>query len=62
MIRPLVDVPWRKHRKEIKKVIVSRGVRIIGIHAFYDLPNLESADISHFVTDIKCGAFANTAY
>lgn len=41
-------------REEIKKVIVSQGVRIIGMHAFYDLPNLESADISHSVTDIRC--------
>lgn len=57
--RPKPDVPWRKHREEIKKVIVSQGVRIIGMHAFYDLPNLESADISHSVTDIRCGAFAN---
>lgn len=57
--RPEPDVPWRKHREEIKKVIVSQGVRIIGMHAFYDLPNLESADISHSVTDIRCGAFAN---
>lgn len=29
------------------------------MHAFYDLPNLKSATISHSVTDIRCGAFAN---
>ena len=29
------------------------------MHAFYDLPNLESPYISHSVTDIRCGAFAN---
>lgn len=45
--------------EEIKKVIISQGVRIIGMHAFYDLPNLESAEISYSVTDIRCGAFAN---
>lgn len=53
------DVPWRKHREEIKRAMVSQGVRIIGMYAFYGLPNLESADISHSVTDIRCGAFAN---
>lgn len=57
--RPEPDVPWRKHREEIKKVVVSQGIRIIGMHTFYDLPNLESAIISHSVTDIRCGAFAN---
>lgn len=57
--RPEPDVPWRKHREEIKRVVVSQGIRIIGMHAFYDLPNLESATISHSVTDIRCGAFAN---
>lgn len=57
--RPEPDVPWRKHREAIKKVTVAQGVRIIGMHAFYDLPNLESAYISQSVTDIRCGAFAN---
>lgn len=56
---PKPDVPWSEHREEIKRVIVAQGVRIIGMHAFYDLPNLEAADISRSVTDIRCGAFAN---
>lgn len=56
--RPDPDVPWRKHREKIKKVIVSQGVRIIGMHAFYNLPNLENAIIPATVTDIRPYAFA----
>lgn len=57
--RPNPEVPWKKHRNFIKKVVVTQGVRIIGMHSFFDLPNLEAVEISHTVTDIRSGAFAN---
>lgn len=57
--RPEPNVPWRKHRDKIKKVIIGQGMRIIGMQAFYDLPNLEEVKISHTVTDIRPYAFAN---
>ena len=34
-------------------------MRIIGMHAFYDLPNLEELKIPCSVTDIRTGAFEN---
>ena len=57
--RPDPNVPWRKEREKINKIIIGQGMRMIGMQAFYDLPNLEEVKIPYSVTDIRPYAFAN---
>lgn len=57
--KPHPQTPWSEHREEIRKIVLRQGVRIIGMHAFYDLPNLEELKIPCSVTDIRTGAFEN---
>lgn len=56
--RPEPDVPWKKFREKIKKVVIDKGMRIIGMQAFYNLPNLVEVEIPYSVTDIRPYAFA----
>lgn len=56
--RPEPDVPWKNFREKIKKIVIDNGMRIIGMQAFYNLPNLEEAVIPSSVTDIRPYAFA----
>lgn len=56
--RPEPDVPWKKFREKIKKIVIGNGMRIIGMQAFYNLPNLEEVVIPSSVTDIRPYAFA----
>lgn len=55
--RPHPQTPWAEHRDSIRKVIFRQGLRIIGMHAFYNLPNLEEIKIPFSVTNIRAGAF-----
>ncbi len=57
--RPNPKTPWANHRNAIRKVVLRQGVRIVGMHAFYDLPNLEEVRIPQSVTNIRAGAFGN---
>lgn len=56
--RPEPDVPWKKFREKIKKIVIDEGMRIIGMQAFYNLPNLVEVEIPSSVTDIRPYAFA----
>ncbi len=47
------------YRDSIRKVILPEGLKIIGMHAFWGLENLEEVIIPQSVTDIRPGAFAN---
>lgn len=57
--RPNPQTPWANQRDTIRKVVLRQGVRIVGMHAFYDLPYLEDVSIPQSVTDIRTGAFGN---
>ena len=57
--RPHPQTPWAVYRDSIRRVVLKQGIRIIGMHAFYDLPHLEEVVIPKSVTDIRAGAFGN---
>ncbi len=54
-----IEVPWKKHSKQIHTVEIRRGVTKIGWYAFFDCKGLTSVTIPDSVTEIGDSAFAN---
>ncbi len=56
------DLPWYEYRNEIKKVVVSEGVTLIGNYAFAECENLKDVSLSSTVKTVGVCAFSrNTA-
>ena len=53
----VVDSPWFSRRKEIRKVIVSKGVTTVGSYAFRECSNLVSVSLPTGLKIIGNGAF-----
>lgn len=53
----VVDSPWFSRRKEIRKVIVSKGVTTVGSYAFRECSNLVSVSLPTSLKIIGNGAF-----
>ncbi len=52
-------IPWIANRAGIKQVVVEDFVTSIGDYAFYNMPNLSSADLGERILTIGANAFAN---
>lgn len=53
------SIPWLANRAGIKQVVVEDFVTSIGDYAFYNMPNLSSADLGERILTIGANAFAN---
>ena len=53
------SIPWIANRAGIKQVVVEDFVTSIGDYAFYNMPNLSSADLGERILTIGANAFAN---
>lgn len=58
-IIPENEIPWYKHRKKIRSVVISEGITSIGRSSFYNCEYLETVKISSTVTAIGDEAFRN---
>ncbi|MCR5782063.1 MAG: leucine-rich repeat protein [Clostridia bacterium] len=52
------DVPWASVREQVRSVVITDGVTVIGKNAFNGCGELTDAAIPGSVTDIKTGAFS----
>ena len=56
------ELPWYEYRNEIKKVVVSEGITLIGNYAFAECENLKDVSLSSTVKTVGVCAFSrNTA-
>ena len=53
------DCPWYTQREEVKKVVVEKGITVIGSGVFSGMANLSSVSLPEGLETIKYGAFEN---